>query len=180
MERVTVAFPLNEGGFGSGSLWEKGRRDPDAVQQGRQSYPLTDGTEEPLTTGKWEGGSTHFVARKETPGALGSTAMAGGVSKQTDKWGNPIYEAPDRPKAKSDVHDQIIGAIVSKSSAPPEKKAKLRKELGRLRVPELRERAIAGGVDMAMVDKWWAIVGEKMESSVVRRTCNPFESLRRV
>ena len=78
------------------------------------------------------------------------------------------------------MHDQIIGAIVAKSSAPPERKAKLRKELGNLRVPELRERAIAGGVDMSMVDKWWAIVGEKMESSVVRRTCNPFESLRRV
>jgi calmodulin len=169
IERVTVEYPLNEGGWGAASRWPEGSRDESGQPQGRMTYPVKDGTDEPLTKGRWVGGSADsrngFKATVEQRGRAGNTAPPGGVSKQTDKWGNPQYAPPERPKAKSSVHQEVIDAIIQ--TVPASRAAAKRKELGNIKVRELREKAEAAGVDSATLEKWWSVVGEKMASEKV-------------
>ena len=170
IERVSVNYPLNEGGWGAASVWEKGHRDEAGQPQGRMSYPVVDGTDEPPTKGRWIGGGEEsrsgFKATLEQKGKLGNTAQAGGISKENRKWGDPQYDAPGRPKAKSDVHSAVVDAIVK--TVAPSKHAALRRELGGIKVRELRERAIAAEIASSIINKWWSVVGEKMQSEMVR------------
>lgn len=168
-ERVTVEYPLNEGGWGAGSRWPDGVRDEEGEPQGRMSYPRTNGTEEPLTTGRWMGGNADsrngFKATVERHGQPGSTAPASGVSKDTDRWGRPQYAPPERLKAKSSVHQPVIDAIIK--TVPANRVGEMQQELRGIKVRELRERAEAANVDRATIDKWWAVVGDKMASEKV-------------
>ncbi len=168
-ERVTVEYPLNDGGWGAGSRWPEGIRDEEGEPQGRMSYPLKNGTEEPLTTGRWMGGNVDsrngFKATVERHGQHGNTAPASGVSKDTDRWGRPQYAPPQRPKAKSSVHQEVIDAIMK--TVPASRAGEKLTELRGIKVRELRERAVAANVDRATIDKWWAVVGDKMASEKV-------------
>lgn len=171
IKRVTVEYPLNEGGWGAGSRWPDGSRDEEGDPQGRMSYPLKNGTDGPLTKGRWVGGSADsrngYKATVERREQTGNTAPVSGVSKDTDRWGLAQYAPPERPKAKSSVHQEVINAIVSK--VEPSRAFDKRDQLHSMKVRQLKEEAEAAGVDRAVIENWWSVVGEKMTSQEVSK-----------
>lgn len=112
---VSVDYARNAGGYGAGSVWEAGYRDSDGVSQGRPTYPLdsrgwTDAwTDAPMTQGKWvSAGQRHYVAEVEETDER-RVVKADGVSKSTDSWGQPQFQAPVRDKLHVHFGKRYIG-----------------------------------------------------------------------
>jgi hypothetical protein len=102
-----VQYARNPGGYGAGSLWPDGHRDPHGESQGRPSYPLDEAgwtdawSEAPLTRGKWvSDAQRHYVADVQAEGDPPHRQPADGVRKGTVSWGETQYAPPKR----NDLH----------------------------------------------------------------------------